>query len=183
VKNGSNKYFNPEFEARNAAIEAEMERVRNDQQHFSGKKIDLKIERTDDFYSLMSDFYEVETTKRHVSPTKRLMAHKKATWEHKEKIYTDIRNKQAYKLHYTSSPTKSYVIEPKGGEINYDLAYKNPVKFYDQVMKQEITQHKVQKNKASNKKNAPLTITTKVTTRKIGRILYAVQSKLTEMLQ
>jgi hypothetical protein len=74
------------------------------------------------------------------------------------------------------------VIEPKGGEINYDLAYKNPVKFYDMVMKQEITQHKVQKSKDGRKKNGPLQVTTKVTTRKIGRILYAVQTKLTQIL-
>ena len=32
----------------------------------------------------------------------------------------------SYKIHYTASPDKSYVIEPKGGELDYDLAYKNP---------------------------------------------------------
>ena len=50
------------------------------------------------------------------------------------------------------------------------------------VMKQEITQHKVQKSRDSKKKKKPLQVTTKVTTRKIGRILYAVQTKLTQIL-
>lgn len=59
-----------------------------------------------------------------------------------------MRPNQAYKLHYTSSPDKSYVIEPKGGELNYNLAYKNPLKFYDQVMTQDIIQHKVRGSKA-----------------------------------
>jgi hypothetical protein len=39
------------------------------------------------------------------------------------------------------------VIEPKDGELDYDMAYKNPIKFYDQVMTQEILQHKVSKEK------------------------------------
>lgn len=58
-----------------------------------------------------------------------------------------MQNNQNYKLHYTASPDKSYVIEPKDGELDYDMAYKNPIKFYDQVMTQEILQHKVSKEK------------------------------------
>jgi hypothetical protein len=38
-----------------------------------------------------------------------------------------------YSLTYTTSPKKSYVVEPHGGELNYKLAEKNPLKFYDQV--------------------------------------------------
>jgi hypothetical protein len=34
VNKSGNKYYNPEFEARNAAIQAEMERVRNEQKDF-----------------------------------------------------------------------------------------------------------------------------------------------------
>lgn len=36
-----------------------------------------------------------------------------------------------YSLTYCTSPGKSYVIEPQGGELNYNLAQKNPLKFYD----------------------------------------------------
>ena len=89
------------------------------------------------------------------------------------------------------------MIEPKGGELNYNLAYKNPLKFYDQVMTQDIIQHKVRGSKAFaereqqrkeanpdyHKKKAPLELTVKQTKRKIGRILFAVQSKLTQLLQ
>jgi len=35
-----------------------------------------------------------------------------------------------YSLTYTG-PSKSYIIEPHEGKLNYDLAKKNPLKFYD----------------------------------------------------
>ena len=38
---------------------------------------------------------------------------------------------QDYNQTYTIDPKRSYVIEPKGGELNYEMAYKNPLKFYD----------------------------------------------------
>ena len=68
--------------------------------------------------------------RKHESPTKRLIAHKNSAHEHKE-IFSHHSNRHSgYKLHYTASPEKSYVIEPKGGELDYELAYRNPVKFY-----------------------------------------------------
>jgi len=36
-----------------------------------------------------------------------------------------------YSMTYCTEPGKSYIIEPKGGQINYDIAMKNPTKFYD----------------------------------------------------
>lgn len=36
-----------------------------------------------------------------------------------------------YAFVYTTGPTKSYIIEPHGGELNYNLAKKDPNKFYD----------------------------------------------------
>ena len=47
-------------------------------------------------------------------------------------------------MHYTSSPRKSYIIEPKDGELDYNIAYKDPIKFYDLVMQQQVTQHKME---------------------------------------
>jgi hypothetical protein len=41
---------------------------------------------------------------------------------------------ETYSLTYVASPKKTYVIQPQGGEINYDMAFKNPLKFYDNVM-------------------------------------------------
>jgi len=35
------------------------------------------------------------------------------------------------------------VIQPKEGEINYDLAKKSPLKFYDNVMNADVVEHKV----------------------------------------
>jgi hypothetical protein len=82
-------------------------------------------------------------------------------------------------LHYTTSPGKTYVIEPAGGELDYDLVYKSPLKFYDQVMTQQITQHKVTDSKKPNE----CELSTKVTLRKIGRILMIVQNNIVELLR
>jgi len=73
----------------------------------------------------------------------RLIAQKNSTAKHK-KILSERKTKtQTYGLHYTAAPGKSYLIEPKDGELNYDLAYRNPTKFYNRVMTQKVTQHKV----------------------------------------
>ena len=40
-------------------------------------------------------------------------------------------NKGEYSLTYTTGIKNSYVIEPHGGELDYKLAEKNPLKFYD----------------------------------------------------
>jgi hypothetical protein len=51
--------------------------------------------------------------------------------------------KGSYGFTYTTQPGKSYVIEPHGGAIDYNIVNKNPLKFYDQVFNQDITKHKV----------------------------------------
>lgn len=38
-----------------------------------------------------------------------------------------------YSIRYVTSPKKSFVVNPKEGEINYDMAYKNFDKFYKKV--------------------------------------------------
>ena len=50
---------------------------------------------------------------------------------------------QDYQLTYTVDPKRTFVIQPKEGEINYDLAKKNPLKFYDKVMNADVVEHKV----------------------------------------
>ena len=57
-----------------------------------------------------------------------------------------VEKTEGYALQYTG-PEKSYIVEPHGGEINYKLADKNPLKFYDKVLNQDITKHKVRENK------------------------------------
>jgi len=84
----------------------------------------------DDFYAVMGEFY-TNDQKRHESPTMRLIAQKNSTSEHKILLSQHATRTQSYGLHYTTSPGKTYVIEPSGGELNYDLVYKSPLKFYD----------------------------------------------------
>jgi hypothetical protein len=51
---------------------------------------------------------------------------KDATWKHKGHFEKKLRRTQDYSLTYCTSPDKAYVIEPHGGELNYDEAYKKP---------------------------------------------------------
>lgn len=84
-----------------------------------------------DFYKVMGERGSPEM-KKHASPTKRLIQQKNSTSSHK-KVLKGC-NTQNYSLHYTSSPGKSYVIEPKHGELDYDLARRDPLEFYNQVI-------------------------------------------------
>lgn len=80
----------------------------------------------------------------------RLISQKNTAFDHK-KIMADsgFERTQEYGISYTSQPGKSYVIEPHGGELDYRLAEKNPLKFYDQVFNQDITKHKVKEGGSS----------------------------------
>merc|ERR1719326_515001 len=75
------------------------------------------------------------------------MQMKESTWKHKSHFQNTLRRTQDYSLTYCTSPDKAYVIEPHGGELNYDEAYKKPNQFYQKVMEQDITEHKVRKSK------------------------------------
>lgn len=86
----------------------------------------------------MDEFYGLE---KHESPTKRLIDQKNTCADHKD--YINKKLTKEYGIHYTSSPGVSYVIEPINGEINYKSARLNPLKFYDEIIKQEVLQHKV----------------------------------------
>lgn len=50
--------------------------------------------------------------------------------EHKKIMKNNI-EKGDYSLVYTTGPRKSYIVQPHGGELNYKLAEKNPLKFYE----------------------------------------------------
>jgi hypothetical protein len=52
-----------------------------------------------------------------------------------------------YSLTYVCDPKKTFVIQPREGEIDYDMAEAQPVEFYKKVMKQKVTEHKVARAK------------------------------------
>lgn len=132
----------------------------------------------DQFYEIMGDFYG-GYIKRHVSPTRRLIQQKDAAFAHKEFLSKNIVRTQTYGLTYVADPTSTYVIEPAGGEIDYDLARKNPLKFYDNVMKQDITEHKC----AKEGKKSPLKYSCILTKRAIARVLTVIEKKLTNLIR
>lgn len=127
-----NKFRNANLEAEINSIQAEFNKLLNekiDRDHIRRSPRKFVTGDDDDFLKMLGEFYKGDMRK-HESPTKRLIAHKNSAHEHKE-IFSHHSNRHSgYKLHYTASPEKSYVIEPKGGELDYELAYRNPVKFY-----------------------------------------------------
>ncbi len=95
---------------------------------------------TGNFYEVMEQYYwKGPNDERHTSPTKRLISLKNSTVEHKKLMKDTVHLSQNYALTYCSSPGRSYIIEPHGGELNYKLAEKNLNKFFDHVFNQEIT--------------------------------------------
>jgi hypothetical protein len=80
-----------------------------------------------------------------------------------------------------ASPDKTYVIEPKGGEINYEMASKNILKFYDNVMNQDIREHSCEHGKAGRK--SPLKYSNILTKRAIARVLQMIERKLNTLIK
>jgi len=132
----------------------------------------------DKFYEIMGEFYSSDM-KKHASPTKRLIQQKDAAFKHKEFLSRKITATQDYQLTYVASPQKTYVIEPKGGEINYDLAFKNPLKFYDNVMNQDIREHSA----TAKGRKSPLKYSNILTKRAIAKVLNAIERKLNKLIR
>ncbi len=129
---------NPELESSTAAIQKEYDNLLNDilkQRQAQSVKGD-----DDGFYWVINDYIRqfcgsrtgVQAPRKHASPTKRLISHKNTTFAHKQVMHENLRQSTTggYKLTYSTSPGKSYVVEPHGGELNYALVDRNPEKFY-----------------------------------------------------
>jgi len=84
-------------------------------------------------------------------------------------------NKGDYSLQY-HGVEKSYIVEPHGGKINYNLVKKDITKFYDQVFAQQITKTKFaeDKNSPSPKKQ----LSQKVTKRPHHKIMDKIRVKM-----
>lgn len=74
---------------------------------------------------MMTDFKRGPDDEKHASPTKRLIKHKNSTFEHKQVMKDNIQ-RQDYSMTYCPQPGKSYVVEPHGGELNYENVEKSP---------------------------------------------------------
>ena len=48
-----------------------------------------------------------------------------------------------YTIKYVNSPERSYLVNPKEGEIDYSQAYRNFEKFFDKVSSQKIVKYKM----------------------------------------
>ena len=117
---------------------------------------------------------------------------KDSTVAHKSHLQSTLRRTKDYSLTYCPSPDRAYVIEPQEGEINYDLAYTNPLKFIDQVLAQDVQKHTVRQDKAEVSRKSGKGLTTshvglktysKVQKRKVGKIIGAVSNAIIKLLR
>lgn len=139
----------------------------------------------DPFYKAMSEYYD-DTNPKHQSPVRRLIKQKNSTLEHKQSFKDEI-DRADYSLMY-NSPEKSYIIEPHGGEINYNIVNKNPNKFYDQVFNQDITKMTCKRQsstspEASPRKKSPLQIKSRITKRPYLKFMAKLKVKIALMIR
>jgi len=131
---------------------------------------------------MMGEFHS-GNMRRHQSPTKRLIAHKNSTVKHKNILknkstrhFSSVSNHtRTTQQHYTTAPGQSYIVEAQGGELNYDLAKKNPEKFYKHVMSQDLKKHEARDDETGKTR-----VSTTLVKRKVGRILMLVLSKFVD---
>lgn len=184
----SNVYANPDLDAKVDALQAEFQRLLNDGS--APTTIGTDVLGMDEFYKVMGDFYG-SGMKKHESPTRRLRQQKDSAVVHKTYLKEKLRrgeiDQSQYSLTYVHSPQKTFVIQPKEGEIDYSIAQKNPLKFFDKVLSQDLVEHKVHKAKAERnsdgtlpkkKTQKGLTMDSRLTKRAIARVLVVVQKKL-----
>ena len=103
--------------------------------------------KVDAFYNEMNKFYEKPP--KHESPTRRLRQQINCAFEQKALLsqQPEFRgDKQNYGICYVVGVSKTYVVQPEKGELPYEIAEKNPVKFYNEVMNGKVKEHKICKS-------------------------------------
>lgn len=123
---------------------------------------------------ILDGYYEPGPDRKHKSPTKRLVQHKNSTTKHKQRIQ-DTLHKGDYSQTYNIAPGKSYVIEPQGGELPYEIAEQSPRKFYNQVLNQDIKKCTINKERG--------TLSWIWTQRPILKIISSIKSKVMQRLE
>lgn len=156
--------------------------------------------KTNAFYSILYEYdYKGEGVDKHPSPTKRLIQQKNVYTAHKRRFSGAVDRKD-YSLMYNTGLTTSYIIEPKLGEANYQLAEEDPLDFYEELFVQPVVEHKVKKDMAVQKRIdeenkvrvekglpkstevAPLIIKTEVTIRPFQKAMEKLRRKIAERL-
>ena len=101
----------------------------------------------DAFYEAIDELNYGGVHKFDVSPTRRLVKHHTHTVEQKEKFKSE-HQAPSQKGNQYSVYSKSYIVEPADGKgLNYKLIDKKPLKFYDQVLSQDVIEKKVFKDR------------------------------------
>ena len=70
---------------------------------------------------------------KHKSPTKRLVQHKHAAFNHKKALRRKA-TPNSYSLTYVCNPHQTVMVQPRQGEIDYEMAEQQPAELYNKVM-------------------------------------------------
>lgn len=133
---GRSKMRNIDLQKKTEAVQNEFEKLMNEMVNIrsGGAGSNLNPAAIDD---ILDGYYMPGPERKHKSPTKRLINLKNSTTTHKQRIQNNLQRGE-YSQTYCISPGKTYVIEPQGGELPYELAESSPTKFYSQVLNQNI---------------------------------------------
>lgn len=140
----THKFVNKDLQQKTEELQEEFEKILGELNNRRATQ-DREV-----FYTALNEYYK-EGAETHSSPVRRLIQHKNTAFDHKKTMKETIQ-KGDYAFVYVPGPEKSYVIEPHGGSLNYNIVNKDPNKFYDQVFNQDLTKHTVAKDKEAMQK-------------------------------
>ncbi|CDW79378.1 UNKNOWN [Stylonychia lemnae] len=173
-------YYNPVLEKKTQEIQSEFMEILSEMERRRNSRGDPQA-----FYQGVSDFYR-EGSESHNSPTRRLIDHKNTKVDHQQSIKErdDLRlSNQKQQFTYTTSPNKTYIVEPHGESVSYSMVKKDPTKFYERFLNQDVTQHKIQSFRETNNRQSlnqrpKSSITTKITKRPQNKIIEHIKEKI-----
>ena len=146
------KFYNAELEQKTAEI----------QQAFLDLQEQLAVQREnidkDAFYAAIEDLNYGGVEKFTTSPTKRLVKHHEHIVEQKFK-FRDEHQKTSNVGQAYSQFQNGFIVEPANGKgLNYKLIDKKPLKFYDQVLTQDVIKKQVFKDRLNTSKSPDRTV-------------------------
>ena len=130
------KYVNPKWHEKTEAVQKKFQAVWEELE-LQRSKLDREV-----FYEEMEKLNYKGVDRFFCSPTKRFVGHINNALEHKFKFKEEFVSPTKLGQQY-SNFEKSYIVEPVGKGLNYKLIETKPLKFYDQVLNQDVIKKKV----------------------------------------
>jgi hypothetical protein len=130
------KYMNASWHERTAKVLQQFEEVLG-QLEDQRRRFDRDV-----FYEEMEKLNYQGVDKYECAPTTRLVNHVNNALEHRFRFKEELVQPTSKGQQY-STFEKGYIVEPVGKGLNYNLIATKPLKFYDQVLNQDVIKKKV----------------------------------------